>query len=98
MKMTPITCALLLAISLISGFNAHAQSRDGASNWPQWRGPQSRGVSEEKNLPVEWGVDKNILWKTALPGRGHSSPIVWNNRIFLRSEEHTSERQSLRHL
>jgi outer membrane protein assembly factor BamB len=83
MKTTHFTCALLLAISMLSGFNAHAQSRDGASNWPQWRGPQSLGVSEEKNLPTEWGADKNIIWKTALPGRGHSSPIVWNNRIFL---------------
>src|SRR5262245_55747313 len=83
MKTKRFTCALLLAIGIAIGFNAYAQSRDGASNWPQWRGQQSSGVSEEKNLPTEWGADKNILWKTALPGRGHSSPIVWNDRIFL---------------
>ena len=52
-------------------------------NWPQWRGPRGQGVSEEKNLPLEWSSTKNIKWKTAVPGRGHSSPIVWGNRLFL---------------
>ena len=54
-----------------------------ASNWPQWRGPSGQGISEEKNLPTQWGVGKNIKWRTPLPGRGHSSPIVWGNRIFV---------------
>lgn len=54
-----------------------------AANWPQWRGPSGQGVSEEKNLPTQWGVGKNIKWKTAIPGRSHSSPIVWGNRVFL---------------
>ncbi len=57
-----------------------------ARNWPQWRGPQSQGVSEEKNLPDEWSPTKNILWKIPIPGRGHSSPIVWGNRIFLTTD------------
>jgi outer membrane protein assembly factor BamB len=83
MKTSHFTHALLLTVSIAGGFNTLAQSRDGVSNWPQWRGPQGLGVSEEKNLPAEWGADKNIVWKTALPGRGHSSPIVWDNRIFL---------------
>src|SRR5499427_7818607 len=76
MKTSHFTHALLLIVGIAGGFNTLAQSRDGGSNWPQWRGPQSLGVSEEKNLPAEWGADKNIVWKTALPGRGHSSPIV----------------------
>jgi outer membrane protein assembly factor BamB len=60
-----------------------------AAHWPQWRGPKGLGISEEKNLPTEWAVAsdktpaKNIKWKTAIPGRGHSSPVVWGNRIFL---------------
>jgi len=53
------------------------------SNWPQWRGAGGSGISTEKNLPVEWNETKNIRWKTAIPGRGHSSPIVWGRRIFL---------------
>ena len=55
-------------------------------NWPQWRGPESRGISTEKNLPSEWSSTKNIKWKTAVPGRGHSSPIVWGNRVFLTTD------------
>jgi outer membrane protein assembly factor BamB len=54
-----------------------------AGNWPQWRGPDGSGVSNEKNLPVEWSPTKNIKWKTPIDGRSHSSPIVWGNRIFL---------------
>lgn len=53
------------------------------SNWPQWRGPSGQGTSAEKNLPAEWSATKNIKWKTAIAGRGHSSPIVWGNKIFL---------------
>jgi outer membrane protein assembly factor BamB len=51
--------------------------------WPQWRGPSGQGISNEKNLPEEWTTTKNIKWKAAIPGRGHSSPIVWGDRIFL---------------
>ena len=54
-----------------------------AGNWPQWRGPEGQGISAEKGLPVEWSATKNIKWKTAIAGRGHSSPIVWGNKVFL---------------
>jgi outer membrane protein assembly factor BamB len=53
------------------------------ASWPQWRGPSGQGISEEKNLPATWSATKNIKWKTPIAGRGHSSPIVWGNRIFL---------------
>lgn len=59
--------------------------RGQTSNWPQWRGPAGSGISTEVGLPGEWSDTKNILWKTAIPGRGHSSPIAWNNRIFVTS-------------
>jgi len=63
----------------------------GAANedWPQWRGPGGHGISAEPNLPTEWSAAEagkpavNIKWKTEIPGRGHSSPIVWRNRIFV---------------
>src|SRR5262245_53367896 len=54
-----------------------------AENWAQWRGPGGQGVSAEPQLPTEWGPDKNIAWKTELPGSGHSSPIVWGDRLYL---------------
>src|SRR5438045_42205 len=122
--MVPVVLALLLL----------------AADWPQFRGPNAAGLSEETNLPVEFGPDKNVVWKTTLPP-GNSSPSISGNRIFLtaveneklytialdrltgrilwrreaprprkqiierpangpvsRSEEHTSELQSLRHL
>jgi outer membrane protein assembly factor BamB len=60
-----------------------AGASDATSNWAQWRGPQSQGISTERNLPTEWGQSKNIKWKTEIPGRGHSSPVVWDKQIFL---------------
>ena len=55
-----------------------------AENWPGWRGPRGDGTSLEKDVPLQWdgSTGKNILWKTPLPGWGHSSPIVWEDRIF----------------
>ncbi len=51
--------------------------------WPQWRGPLGTGVAPRANPPLEWSEDKNIRWKLALPGKGHSTPVVWGDRIFL---------------
>jgi len=51
--------------------------------WPQFRGPKGQGVSvESKQLPTNLDVSKNLLWKTSLP-KGHSSPCIWKNHIFL---------------
>ena len=55
-----------------------------ADNWPQWRGPNGQGISNEKALPTEWAPDKNIAWKLPLES-GHSSPIVWGDRAFVTS-------------
>jgi outer membrane protein assembly factor BamB len=55
-------------------------------HWPQWRGPQRNGVSTETSLPNRWSVPENVLWKTAIEGRGHSSPVVWGDRIFLTTD------------
>jgi outer membrane protein assembly factor BamB len=56
-----------------------------AENWPSWRGPRGDGSSLEKGLPRTWGPKENVVWKTPLPGIGHSSPIVWGDRIFVTS-------------
>jgi len=52
-------------------------------HWPQFRGPDARGVASGPNLPDRWSATENVAWKTDLPGRAWSSPIVWGNRIFL---------------
>lgn len=56
-----------------------------AENWPSWRGPQQNGISTETGLPVSWSETKNIAWKLPLPGKGGSTPVVWDDRIFLTS-------------
>jgi outer membrane protein assembly factor BamB len=65
-------CVLLIGVSCA-----------GAQSWPQWRGPEASGLVPEKRFPAEWGQDKNIAWKVALPGKGWSQPIVWGNKIFV---------------
>ncbi len=67
------------AAALVLAFSAFAP----AENWPAWRGPRGDGTSLEKNVPVTWSGTKNVVWKTAVPGKGHASPIVWEDRIFL---------------
>jgi len=54
-----------------------------ADNWPQWRGPNLNGFSDEKNLPMKWTTEENITWKLPLPGWSGSTPVVWNDRLFL---------------
>jgi outer membrane protein assembly factor BamB len=72
--------SLLIAV----GFTIAVDGARGQSlNWPQWRGVDGRGISNETGLPIEWNDKKNIKWKTQIAGRGHSSPIVWGNRVFL---------------
>lgn len=55
-----------------------------AENWPRFRGPGGSGISSQQGLPVEWS-DADYEWKTDLPGRGHSSPCIWDDHLFLTS-------------
>src|SRR5688500_1807299 len=56
-----------------------------AENWPQFRGPAGDGRSSEKNVPVTWSQSAGLRCKQAIPGEGHSSPVVWNEAIALTS-------------
>ncbi len=56
-----------------------------AEDWPGWRGPRGDGTSEEKNVPLEWSATKNVRWKTPIAGSGHSSSIVFGDRVFVTS-------------
>jgi outer membrane protein assembly factor BamB len=70
-----MTCvALCLLGSTVAGW---------AGEWPAWRGPHGDGSADEAGVPVRWGPADNIAWKVAVPGTGHSSPIVWKDRVFL---------------
>src|SRR5262249_43809549 len=63
-------------------------------NWPRFRGPNGSGTAADKDIPVAW-TDKDILWKTALPGVGNSSPIVWGDRLFLQSASRDGKERML---
>ncbi len=52
-------------------------------NWAQWRGPYQNGVSSTANPPVEWSETKNVKWKVAIPGQGDSTPIIWDQKVFV---------------
>lgn len=54
-----------------------------AADWAQFKGPNATGVSPDKNLPLEWGKDKNVKWKAELPARGVSSPVAFGDRVYL---------------
>ena len=58
-------------------------------NWPQFRGPAAMGIASNQNLPLKWDVKKgtNIRWKARIPGLGHSSPVVWGDKIFVTTAE-----------
>ncbi len=68
-----------------------------AANWPQWRGPSGLGVSTESGLPTTWSASENIAWSVALAGLGSSSPIVWNDRVFVTSQVGQAPRRSGSH-
>jgi len=75
-------CALLLVASASVALPQEAAQR---FQWPSFRGPGGSGVADGQNPPTSWNpaTRHNILWKTPIPGLGHSSPIVWGDRIFL---------------
>ena len=55
------------------------------ANWPQWRGPHGIGISTTANPPTTWSETTNLKWKVKLPGRGSSTPITWDDRIFIQT-------------
>lgn len=72
------------AIFATLGFFAACTCARG-ENWPAWRGASGDGLSREPNLPRRWGPSESVLWKISLPGRGHSSPIIWEDSVFITS-------------
>ena len=62
-------------------------SKNSKGNWPSFRGREGSGISDGQNLPDRWDpkTGENILWRTAIPGLAHSSPVVWGNRVFVTS-------------
>lgn len=76
--MTP-RLSISLSIALLLSITAQAD------DWPEFRGPTGQGRLLKGSLPTEWGPDKNVVWKQAIPGHGWSSPVIVNGRIYLTS-------------
>jgi outer membrane protein assembly factor BamB len=64
-------------------------------DWPCWRGTHGDGKAATSDLPLNWSATENVAWKSAVPGRGHSSPIVWRDRVFLTTADEQGQVQSL---
>lgn len=91
MRILTVVC-LLSASSL---WAAEPDGKLGPDDWPGWRGPLHSGVSSDKAAPVRWSASQNILWKTAIPGRGHSSPTVVGSLVVLQTADETRQTQSV---
>jgi len=73
----------LLIVLIACALRIHGASGVNNNDWPQFRGPTGQGHSTETGLPIEWSESRNIVWKTPMPGRGWSSPVVADGRIWL---------------
>jgi outer membrane protein assembly factor BamB len=95
-----VTCRCLawFLVALAPGPSASAGDGISATDWPQFRGHNAAGVSNDQKLPVTWNVDTgaNIRWKTAIPGLGHASPIVAGDFVFIVTAENSVDESKLR--
>ncbi|MCZ6795603.1 MAG: PQQ-binding-like beta-propeller repeat protein [Planctomycetota bacterium] len=77
-RSVPLALAVLPVLALLAGAPLEA-----GENWPQFRGPTGDGHSDATGLPLRWSETENVRWKTAIHGRGWSSPVVWGGQIWL---------------
>jgi outer membrane protein assembly factor BamB len=87
---------VLLRLLLLGGFFCTQASV--AKDWPEFRGPSGQGHSPAKNVPLHWNAASNVVWKTAIPGEGWSSPVLVDGKIFLTTAVTDSTSASLRAL
>jgi len=96
----------ILVATLLAAAGAHVASRagevrmievtgEGAKFWPRWRGPSGQGLVAPGNYTNWWSPKERIKWKTAVPGAGNSSPIVWGDRIYLTTAQGNGAKLSL---
>ena len=83
--MPPTQRFLAVTLLLAALLSARSASPAATGDWPQFRGPAASGVGDGLHPPTTWDVpgSRNVRWKTPIPGLGHSSPIVWGDRVFV---------------
>ena len=79
--MRPLFPRLIALIVCLSGLSIASTRAD--DEWPQFRGPGGQGHSIATGLPIRWSETENITWKTALPGEGHSSPVISGDQVWV---------------
>ena len=85
-----------IAIALLSSFFLSANSGLAQDDWQNWRGPTGNGIAASgQTPPTKWDSKTNVIWKTKVPGRGHSSPTIVGNRIFLTTSDDDNQQQSV---
>ena len=72
-----------VAIFAVNTNKVSAESSPAAENWPQWRGPNLDGTTSETGLPITWSDTENISWTLEMPAWTGSTPIIWDDTIFL---------------
>ena len=99
-----MSCRNILALILLSltmaGLSNNLPAQDdlqaNASDWARWRGPNGNGIATaDQKPPVKWSSTENVVWKTKIPGKGHSSPIVMESQIFLTTANVSAGTQSV---
>src|SRR2546425_3624857 len=78
-----LSLGCLLAVSALADGGGACDSAAVLNNWSQWRGPLANGVAPHANPPIRWSETENLRWKIPLPGKGHSSPIIFGDSVFL---------------
>ena len=87
---------IVLVSSLLAFFFSVPAMSAANSDWPSWRGPFGNGTAESvQTLPTEFSATKQVVWKAPVPGRGHSSPVVVGDRIFLTTAREDEGSQSV---
>jgi outer membrane protein assembly factor BamB len=76
---------------LLTVTGAPARAAGAEDYWPTWRGPAATGTAARGNPPVTWSESENIKWKVEIPGKGHSSPVIWGDKIFLQTALDTGQ-------
>ncbi len=98
-----VTLCAILSVGPMTGWTADAPDRgigdfpklSAERDWPWWRGPSRNGVAVSPTAPTKFSDTENVVWKTPVPGRGHSSPIVVGNQIILSTASKSPQVQSV---
>jgi len=109
-RLVAAICLILLTFAALDGRGQNSTAREpdasmavrmippqgeGLNYWPRWRGPSGQGVVAGKGYPDSWSSVENVLWKVDVPGRGHSSPIIWGDKLFLTTSDIQGKERSV---